>query len=78
MTSGDFSSEGYDGALRKHPALLVTDCKRLYGAFHKDGADPSSTDKLASEFASVKSRASRRRSGLEVDRRTVPDRRLLQ
>ena len=61
MTKADFSSEGDEGALRKHPALLVTDCKRLYDASHKDGADPSSTDKLPIELAIVKSHVSDRR-----------------
>ena len=37
--------------------MLVTDCKSLYGAIHKEGADPSSTDKrLAIKLAVVKSR----------------------
>ena len=45
-------------AFEKQPALLVTHCKSLYDATHKEGAAPSSTDKrLAIELAVVKSRA---------------------
>ena len=45
------------GALKKQPSVLVTDCESLYGAIHKGGGDPSSTDKrLAIKLAVVKSR----------------------
>ena len=57
MTTAEFSMDNYDGALKKQPALLVTDCKSLYDAIHKEAA-PASTDKrLAIELAIVKSRA---------------------
>ena len=64
----------------KQPALFVTDCKKSARRISqgKNPFPPSSTDKrLAIELANVKSRASGRRSGLEVERRTVSNRRLL-
>ena len=40
------------------PSILVTDCKSLYDAIHKEGAAPASTDKrLAFELAIVKANA---------------------
>ena len=39
--------------MKKPPSVLVTDCKSLYGAIHKEGADPSSTNKRLA----IKSRA---------------------
>ena len=38
MTTAEFSLNDYDGALRQHPALFVTDGKSLYDAVHKEGA----------------------------------------
>ena len=57
MTTAEFSLDSYEGAEKKK-ALLVTDCKSLCDAIHKEGAAPSSTDqRLALELAIVKSRA---------------------
>ena len=65
-------------ALKKEqPALLVTDCKNLYDATHKEGAAPSSTDKrLAIELAIVKSRAAEDEADLRMASSAVPDCRL--
>ena len=39
-------------------SILVTDCKSLYDATHKEGAAPASTEKrLAIELATVKAKA---------------------
>ena len=52
----DFSGQ-IGGCFEKQLALLVTDCKSLYDAIHKEGAAHSSTDKrLAIELTIVKSR----------------------
>ena len=57
MTTAEFFFGHLSRCLQKPLALLVTDCKRLYDAIHKDGAALSSTDKrLAIEFAIVKFR----------------------
>ena len=43
---------------RRVPRFLVTDCKSLYDAIHKEGAAPASTDKrLAIELAIVNAKA---------------------
>ena len=58
MTTGGSFSDHHEGALKKQPAVLVTDCESLHDAVHKEGAAPSSTDKrLAIELATVNSRA---------------------
>ena len=62
MTTAEFSLDDYEGALKKPPTLLVTDCKSLYDAIHKEGADPS-TDKRLS-IAIVNSRATEGEAGL--------------
>ena len=50
--------DDYEGALKKQPRMLVTDCKSVHDAIHKEGAAPSSTDtRLAMELTIVKSRA---------------------
>ena len=55
MTRGDFVLENYEQFLTARPSILVTDCKSLYDAIHKEGAAPASTDKrLAIELAIVK------------------------
>ena len=55
MTRGDFVLENYEHFLTARPSILVTDCKSLYDAIHKEGAAPASTDKrLAIELAIVK------------------------
>ena len=57
--------------MKKQPSVLVTDCNSLYGAIHKEGADPSSTDKrLAIKLAVVKSRTTASdQSGAAADQR---------
>ena len=58
MTRGDFVLENYEQFLTARPSILVTDCKSLYDATHKEGAAPASTDKrLAIELAIVKAKA---------------------
>ena len=58
MTSSEFVLENYEQFLKARPSILVTDCKSLYDAVHKEGAAPASTDKrLAIELAIVKARA---------------------
>ena len=50
--------ENYEQFLTARPSILVTDCKSLYDAIHKEGAAPASTDKrLAIELAIVKAKA---------------------
>ena len=54
----EFVLENYKQFLKTRPSILVTDCKSLYDAIHKEGADPASTDKrLAIELAMVKAKA---------------------
>ena len=58
MTRGEFVLENYEQFLTARPSILVTDCKSLYDAIHKEGAAPASTDKrLAIELAIVKAQA---------------------
>ena len=53
-----FVLENYEQCLTSRPSVLVTDCKSLYDAIHKEGAAPASTDKrLAIELAIVKAEA---------------------
>ena len=58
MTRGEFVLENYEQLLTPPPSILVTDCKSLYDAIHKEGAAPASTDKrLAIELAIGKAKA---------------------
>ena len=58
MTRSEFVLENYAQFLTARPSILVTDCKSLYDAIHKEGAAPASTDKrLAIELAIVKAKA---------------------
>ena len=58
MTPSEFVLETYEQFLTARPSILVTDCKSLYDAIHKEGAAPASTDKkLAIELAMVKAKA---------------------
>ena len=58
MTRSDFALENYEQFLTARPSILVTNCKSLYDAVHKEGAAPASTDKrLAIELAIVKAKA---------------------
>ena len=58
MTRSDFVLEKYEQFLTARPSILVTDCKSLYDAIHKEGAAPASTDKrLAIALAIVKAKA---------------------
>ena len=59
MTRGDFVLENCEQFLTARPSILVTDCKSLYDAIHKEGAAPASTDKrLAIELAVFKAKGS--------------------
>ena len=54
----NFVLENYEQFLTARPSVLVTDCKSLYDATHKEGSAPASTDKrLAIELAIVKAKA---------------------
>ena len=58
MTRSEFVFENYEQFLMARPSILVTDCKSLYDAIHKEGAAPASTDKrLAIELAIIKAKA---------------------
>ena len=58
MTRSEFVLENYDRFLTARPSILVTDCKSIYDAIHKEGAAPASTDKrLAIELDIVKATA---------------------
>ena len=53
-----FVLENYEQFLKAPPSTLVTDCKSLHDAIHKEGAVPASTDKrLAIELALGKAKA---------------------
>ena len=53
-----FCFNEFEGALKKQPALWVSDWNSVHGPTNKEGAAPSSTDKrLAVELATFKSRA---------------------
>ena len=47
--------ENYEQFLTARPSILVTDCKSLYDAIHKEGAAPDK--RLAIELAIVKAKA---------------------
>ena len=54
MTHSEFVLENYEQFLKARSSILVTDCKSLYDAIHKEGAAPASKDKrLAIELGSV-------------------------
>ena len=58
MTHSEFVLENYEQFLQARPSILVTDCRSLYDAIHKEGAAPTSTDKiLANELALFKAKA---------------------
>ena len=58
MTRSDFVLENYEQFLTARSSILVTDCKSLYDAIHKERAAPASTDKrLAIALAIVKAKA---------------------
>ena len=58
MTRSEFVFENYEQFLKARRSILVTDCKSLYDAIHKEGAAPASTDKrLAIELAIIKAKA---------------------
>ena len=58
MTRSEFLLENYEQFLKARPSILVTDCKSLYDAIHKEGAALSSKDKrLAIELAIIKAKA---------------------
>ena len=63
MTRGEFVLENYEQFLKARPSILVTYCKSLYDAIHKEGAAPASTDKrLAIELVIIKAESSVRRN----------------
>ena len=58
MTRSEFVLENYEQFVKARPSILVSDCKSLYDAIHKEGAAPASTDKrLAIELVIIKSKA---------------------
>ena len=58
MTRNELVLENYEQFLKARPSFLVSDCKSLYDALHKEGAAPASTDKrLAIELAIITSKA---------------------
>ena len=58
MTRSEFVLENYEQFLKTRPSILVTDCKSLYDAIHREGAAPASEDKrLAIELAIIKAEA---------------------
>ena len=52
MTRGDFVLENYEQFLTARPSILVTDCKSLYDAIHKEGAAPASIVKAIAKAVS--------------------------
>ena len=65
MTRSDFVLENYEQFLTARPSILVSNCKSLYDAVHKEGAAPASTDKrLAMELAIVKAKEVSRETDL--------------
>ena len=63
--------ENYEQFLTARPSILVTDCKSLHDAIHKEGAAPASTDKrLVIELAIVKAKTVSGETGL-VDRKKI-------
>ena len=58
LTRNEFVLENYEQFLKARPRNLVTDCKSLYDAIHKEGAAPASKVKrLAIELAIIKAKA---------------------
>ena len=58
MTRNEFVLENYEQFLKARPSILVTDCKSLYDAIHREGATPATKDKrLAIELDIIKARA---------------------
>ena len=58
MIRSEFVIENEEEFLKALPSILVTDCKSLYDAIHKEGAAPASKDKrLAIELAIIKAKA---------------------
>ena len=58
MTRSEFVLENYEQFLKARPSILVTDCKSLHDAIHKEGAAAASKDKrLAIELAIIKAKA---------------------
>ena len=57
VVRSDFVLENQEQVLTARPSILVTDCKSLYDAIHKEGEAPASTDRLAIELAIVKDKA---------------------
>ena len=58
MTRSEFVLENYEQFPMARPSILITNCKSLCDAIHKEGAAPASTDKrLAIELAIVQAKA---------------------
>ena len=49
MTSGEFVLENNEQFLTARPSILVTDCKSLYDAIHKEGAAPVKAKAVSGE-----------------------------
>ena len=57
MTRGELCLR-ITNSFSRRPSILVTDCKSLYDAKHREGAAPASTDKrLAIKLAIVEAKA---------------------
>ena len=78
MTRGEFVLENCEQFLTARHSILLTDCKSLYGAIHKEGAAPASKDKrLAIELGHSQGQSSVRCNGLDVDGCKISNRRLI-
>ena len=65
MTRSEFVLENFEQFPTARPSILVTDCKSLYDAIHKEGAAPASSAlRLAIELAIVKAKAVSGETGL--------------
>ena len=65
VTHSDFVLEKYEQFLTARPSILVSDCKSLYDAIHKEGAAPASTDKRSAiELVIVKAKPAPGRTDL--------------
>ena len=78
MTSCEFVLENYEQFLKARPSILITDCKSLCDAIHKEGAAPASTGKgLEIELAIFKAKAVSGETDLRWIDCNISNRRLL-
>ena len=50
MTRGDFVLENYEQFLTARPSVLVTDCKSLYDAIHKESPTENSAGSTVENY----------------------------